>query len=356
MTGFLPCQLHCPPPGFTSVISYKFDNYISDSGLLSFQAFAKTDSSLTQELSLSREDIWLEFNTSLLTSDLNNNAFRYKKGLEILKMLYEKILALDHHFSSLRTFRDIQELTNPNAYPEFANAKLEFKKNTSKKSSIELPDLLDNNPFISIGYTLLSSVFGEGDKAQREEEIEKISCLLDFTISMHSDIKIIYYETDYLRTSNKELLSKCRLLFEEYTSVVRYNKSLDYCRINDDWDNLNLALDRQVENIQRQLNQEVTKELKITIHNLNFSIDRLVKFIENYDSFVYQGEQYYQKFRTIINSYEYKSSCFSRLPKSFAQLEQEIDLSISKFKTAYNMAELSGSKLRDLLYGDPEDI
>ena len=41
--------------------------------------------------------------------DLKFSQFRYKKGIEILKMIYEKILSLDHHFNTLNTFYEIQD-------------------------------------------------------------------------------------------------------------------------------------------------------------------------------------------------------------------------------------------------------
>ena len=66
--------------------------------------------------------------------------------------------------------------------------------------------------------------------------------------------------------------------------------------------------------------------------------------------------KYYQKFKTIINSYENKGECTINLPTEFNQLEEEINYSIEKFRTAYNMAELQGSRLRDLMYGHPEEI
>lgn len=44
---------------------------------------------------------------------------RYRKSIELIKFLYEKILGLDHHFSSLQTHQNVQQLSNPHHYPEF---------------------------------------------------------------------------------------------------------------------------------------------------------------------------------------------------------------------------------------------
>ena len=40
-----------------------------------------------------------------------------------------------------------------------------------------------------------------------------------------------------------------------------------------------------------------------------------------------------------------------QLPRQFSTLKQDIKYSIQKFNEAYNIAELNGSKLKDLLYG-----
>ena len=90
------------------------------------------------------------------------------------------------------------------------------------------------------------------------------------------------------------------------------------------------------------------------MNNLEFSIDRLLSFIDDYSEFVNGGERYYQKFLSIIRSYKHKDLCVEHLPTTYAELEQEIELSIEKFNTAYKIAELQGTKLRDLLYGVPD--
>ena len=145
--------------------------------------------------------------------DLTFSKFRYKKGVEILKMLHEKILALDHHFTTLNTFHEIQELSNPNSYPEFIKIKENLKESTAQKSSVPLPLILDSSPIVALGFSVVSSIFGENNKEERERDLEEISCLLDFTVEMHSDLKLIFYETSYLMASNEDLKEECYQLF-----------------------------------------------------------------------------------------------------------------------------------------------
>ncbi len=335
--------------------------FITEELNLIYESVEDPDETIEERFNSLLEYQNLKTHISLLKDeyDYSDVLFRYEQGIEILKMLYEKILGLDHHFSTLRTFQEIQEISNPNSYPSFSKAKEHFKSSTKTKSSVELPSFLEKNPFVSLGYTLIASVFGEGNKAERTKEISDIACLLDFTVSMYSDIKIIYYETDFLRASNRELKLRCQELFKSYTQIINYNKSLDYCRNHDDWANLKKALDLMVLEGDHKLSIQIPSEhlnLKDRAKSLEFSVNRLVNFMDSYDDFVHQGEHYYQKFRTIINSYQNKNLCQQELPHQLSELEKEINVSIDKFKTAYNLAELHGSKLRDLLFGSIENI
>ena len=61
---------------------------------------------------------------------------RYRKGLELIKLMYEKILGLDHHFHSLQTYQNVIQLSNPNAYPEFQQAKELLENRLKKKNNI----------------------------------------------------------------------------------------------------------------------------------------------------------------------------------------------------------------------------
>ena len=85
--------------------------------------------------------------------------------------------------------------------------------------------------------------------------------------------------------------------------------------------------------------------------DLDFAIDRLLDFINKYETFVSQGLKYYQKFQVIVNSYAHEQVCAQQLPLQFANLKKEIILSIEKFGDSYSLPEIKGSRLKDLLYG-----
>ena len=80
------------------------------------------------------------------------------------------------------------------------------------------------------------------------------------------------------------------------------------------------------------------------IANLEFSIDRLLDFLEKYNAFIAQGGKYYQKFEVIVSNYQNEAACVNKLPHQFSTLKQDIKYSIDKFNEAYNIAELNGSK------------
>jgi hypothetical protein len=148
------------------------------------------------------------------------------------------------------------------------------------------------------------------------------------------------------------LKEECVLLFKEYTDVIGYKTSLSRCRNEDDWERLYELLNTYIENMEEDLGDPSLnyKAYKKQV-DLEFSIDRLLQFMNKYNVFISQGEKYYQKFKTILNNYTNDAVCESQLPHQFSDLKEDIDDSIAKFDEAYNISELRGSKLKDLMYG-----
>jgi len=292
-----------------------------------------------------------------LQADLELTRLRYQKGLELMRLIFEKILGLDHHFTSLRTFQNISDLTNPNTFPDFIESKGDLIDRVDKKKRVALPSVLEGNPFVSLTMSIVSTFMGDGKNSEKEADLEKVSCILDFTVKMHTDLNIIYYETEFLKEANTKLKTRAIELFKAYTDVVDYHTTLPDCRNNDDWDNLYEKLDETIlslqENLELESGYEKTKAIK-SINNLEFSIDRLLNFLDTYTDFIVEGEQYYGKFTTILNNYGNEDICTDYLPHQFTDLRQDVELSILKFSEAYDVSELKGSKLRDLLYGVPQ--
>lgn len=280
---------------------------------------------------------------------------RYRKGLELIKLMYEKILGLDHHFYSLQTWQNISQLSNPNTYSVFQQKKEVLNNRLSKKNTMNMPTVMQTNPFLSASFTLVSSFLGVEEQKRKEEDLEEIACILDFTVRMNSDLNTIYYETEFLKEGNEGLKNACNRLFKDYCKSIGYKITLEECRKEDDWETVYQMLDdyiMELENLNDQNDLTASRKFSRGIANLEFSIDRLLQFLTDYSNFISQGEKYYLKFQVIVSNYQNEETCMEELPHQFSTLKQEIKYSIEKFRDAYFVAELKGSKLKDLLYGE----
>jgi hypothetical protein len=299
---------------------------------------------------------------------------RYRKSVEIVKMLYEKVLSMDHHFSSLKAQQGLGNISNPHNYPEFKETKVMIEEKMKKKFGFEMPGLLQSNPYLSAAFSIVGLVTGAGDQQEKKQNMEKIACILDFTVRMHNDLNVIYYETGYLRDANLTLKKECEALFSDCARQVGYSIPLISCRDSDDWERLYGMLDSYVAKALGELpaggnmgqpggmnngyppmnGVPVTPDQRLVSRattNLQFSIDRVAQFVEKYGTFVGQGGEYYKKFAKIASSYENEKSCDAILPDQFKQLKEDIDQTLDKFNSAYKMPEVQGSKLKDMLYG-----
>ena len=277
---------------------------------------------------------------------------RYLKGLSIIKILYDKVLALDHHFASIATFNEINKISNPNHYPEFDGVKDLIKKGSSKKQGLDLTPLLGNNIYANMANTLVGLVISPAPKASKQVELKKVECIMDFTLRMHQDLNTIYFETSFLQKSNDKIKADLERLFIDFTKPIKYNTPLATCRNTDDWDsvhdNLQIYLDKITTLIEAGDKPNKVHTMRV---NLEFPIDRLLQFITQYNNFIDQGGKFYEKFKIILDSYENKQQCQSSLPIEYTKLKNDIDVAIEKFNTAYKPVEINGSKMKEILYG-----
>lgn len=293
--------------------------------------------------------------------ELKSTKLRYRKGVEIIKMLYEKILSMDHHFSSLKAQQELQNISNPHNYPEFKASIGAMEEKVKRKFNFSLPQLLQGNPFLSATFSMLGMMISGVDDKEKKESQDKVACILDFTVRMYNDLNVIYYETGYLSDANLTLKKDCEALFSDCSRQVGYTITLEGCRQSDDWERLYSLLDNLVAKALGESNtsagtfaQPDLKLLSKAETNLQFAIDRVVQFINRYSDFVNQGAEYYKKFAKIADSYENEKACTSVLPDQFLQLKSDINQTLEKFNSAYRMPEVQGSKLKDMLYGTVE--
>ncbi|WP_396177687.1 hypothetical protein [Flavobacterium sp.] len=290
-------------------------------------------------------------NDNLKKLELENasdiSKIRYIKGLQIIKILYEKVLGLDHHFASVRTFSEISKMANPNQYPEFEKIKELVKAKREKKQGVDLTSVLGTNTLVSVINTFSNMMVSGLSKEEKEAELAKIECILDFTLRMQTDLNTIYFETAYLQASNNAIKTDIETLFKDYTKSINYLVSLSECRNNDDWDKVSSQLNTYLTAMDKA---EGAQKNKMLI-NLEFPIDRLIQFITQYNNFINEGEKFYQKFSIILNSYENEKQCESKLPMEYKKLKSDINIAIDKFNVAYRPVEINGTKMREILYG-----
>lgn len=272
---------------------------------------------------------------------------RYLKGIQIIRLLYEKILSLDHHFASVRTFSEINKISNPNQYPEFEKLKELVKNKKDKKTGVDLTSILGTNTIVSVVQTFSNMMVSNLTKEEKEKELLNIECILDFTLRMQNDLNTIYFETAYLQNSNDKMKQDIETLFRDYTKPIGYTPTLEACRTNDDWETV-------IQKTNDYLTQLKTKEgaaLYTGQVNIIFPIDRLLQFITQYNSFIDQGGKFYEKFKIILNSYENQKQCETKLPLEYKKLKDDIDVAITKFNVAYKPVEVNGTKMKEILYG-----
>src|SRR5690554_1562321 len=235
---------------------------------------------------------------------------RYLKGLQIIRILYEKVLSLDHHFASVRTFSEINKIANPNQYPEFKKVQELVQNKRDKKTGFDLTSVLGTNTLVSVVNTFSNMMLSGLTKEEKESELKNIECIIDFTLRMQGDLNTIYFETAFLHKSNEKIK----------------------------------------EDMQKLNGSSGVEQTKMHI-NIEFPIDRLMQFITQYNNFIDQGGKFYEKFKIILNSYENEEQCQTQLPLEYQKLKSDIDVAINKFNVAYKPVEINGSKMKEILYG-----
>lgn len=272
---------------------------------------------------------------------------RYLKGLQIIRILYEKVLGLDHHFATVRTFGEISKIANPNQYPEYSSLRELLTSKKNNKNILELSPILGANALASVVQTIASMVTSNMTKEAKQAELVKVECVLDFTLRMQNDLNTIFYETAFLSTSNKRIKQDIESLFREYTKPIGYSESMEKCRADDDWEEITQKTNEYMNKMRLSTG---STQYKLQV-NIDFPIDRLLQFIGQYNNFIDQGARFYEKFGIILNSYENEKKCDSKLPIEYKRLKIDVDSAIEKFNIAYKPLEINGSKMKEILYG-----
>lgn len=304
-------------------------------------------------LLIKKEYLKDQISLNMISQASDISKVRYLKGLEIIKILYEKVLSLDHHFASVATFNEINNLSNPNHYPEFVKLKDVISNKENKKKGFSLSGILGDNIYTSILHSFVSLFNNESaSKQEKEQNLKEVECILDFTLRMHNELNTIYFETAFLRKSNDNIMTELEQLFIDFTKPIQYKVALKECRNSDDWDTVRQHLSNYLQELDKIImdDSQRYKAHKMQI-NLAFPIDRLLQYITQYNSHIDQGAKFYEKFGIMLDSYENEQQCSTKIPLEYSKLKENIKTSIEKFNTAYKPIEINGSKMKEVLYG-----
>jgi hypothetical protein len=335
---------------------YEVKNIILQERLISLTKSLQNENTTTDykvAILIEKDHIQSELKTNALSESSDISKIRYLKGLQIIKILYEKTLTLDHHFSSVATFNEMNNLSNPNRYPEFVKMKDDMTSKQDKREGFNLTNILGNNIYTSVVHTVIS-LFSNSNasKTEKEASLKEVECILDFTLRMHNDLNTIFFETSFLQKSNDNVIKELEQLFVDYTKPIKYKTPLKECRNSDDWDEVRENLNTYLNELDKAIKDESQRYRahKMQI-NLEFPIDRLLQFITIYNGHIDQGGKFYEKFGIMLNSYENEQQCATKIPAEYKKLKESIAISIEKFNTAYKPVEINGSKMKQILYG-----
>ncbi|ESU19329.1 hypothetical protein FCR2A7T_19400 [Flavobacterium cauense R2A-7] len=314
---------------------------------LNNQLAAESNRDRKLDFLIQKDEIKEQMRLLQLETNSEISKIRYLKGLQVIKTLYEKVLSLDHHFASVRTLNEINKISNPNQYPEYSKLKEVVNAKKDKKTSLDLTSVLGTNTIVSVVQTFTNMIASSLTKEEKEKELANVDCILDFTLRMQNDLNTIYFETAFLQTSNEKIKQEIELLFKDYTKPIGYVATLENCRTNDDWETITQKME---EYLTKMKTTTGTSQYKMQV-NMEFPIDRLLQFINQYNNFIDQGGKFYEKFKIILNSYENAKQCETKLPLEYKKLKADIDVAINKFNVAYKPVEVNGTKMKEILYG-----
>ncbi len=280
---------------------------------------------------------------------------RYRKGLELIRWLYEKALSLEYHFSSLQLNERVDALANPMNFKAFRKSLAELENLTGEREKmLELPEVLLQNSDSGTLYLLMMAMQGKGKQKERQQVLDEVACLLRFLMEMQTDLKSVYYENHLLYLRTTELRQRCERLFEDYTKVVGYQHSLPECRTRDDWDTIE-ELIKAVAKIILEGELEENSDLRDVAYqhhiNLEFAVDRLLDYLNFYDAVLNDGRHMYRESELVLQHLTKVENCTSSVPEELLELGEDISIAVERFDKAYETVELKGSRLKDLLYG-----
>lgn len=158
------------------------------------------------------------------SKDLSAYKLKYKTAIAITQKIIQEAGKLEVLYRTLEIYSDFAQNANPTNYDSFEN-NLERIKGGKFKSRIELPDIEISNPYISIAYSLIGGIFSKNK--DRQEAIENMTCVIDYTMNFKTDLRSIDNTIKYLAASSMNLKEEGYSIFTILSTHIDYSHSYD---------------------------------------------------------------------------------------------------------------------------------
>ena len=286
--------------------------------------------------------------------ELNALKIKFSTALNITFKIIDDVKKLEVLYGTLEIYSDFADNANPTKYQAF-NSNLNLLKEGSFKSGIKLPDIEISNPYVSIAYSLIGGIFSK--KEERQKAIQEMTCVIEYTMEFKSDLRSIDTSIGYLSESSKTNKNNGVKIFNKLLKQIEYPGNYEKYRKDSEYsadplisykdDYFNQFIDGEPNNYLLDRN--------VKIRELKLSIQALDKFIESYESLLYNGLSYYESFLKIVKKYidsdSIKYPCISNSDKSnFQDMYDQLEQIRDQYKDAYQSVVTTGDKL-SLIFG-----
>lgn len=268
---------------------------------------------------------------------------KYEAGVLIIKDIIESMQKLKSQYDAVSFNDSYRSLSNPQQYPLFAE-NVKFLKEKLIKKGLTLPPLSLANPILNSVYGLAQGLVSDQDN--KDEKIEELICILDFTSLVSQDLNVIKFDLIYLQYSIDKMLLDDQDLFDSYTNLVNYNDDFN-TYIRDADEDLSDKIEQYFKEIKTKEIAMKERDLKI----IKFQLQKVMDAYLKYEMFTAQNSAYYEKFDLIIRNIE--PNCGNPIVQAEMHAKyDEVRDKLQKAKTSFNMAfsgTIKQSYLKELI-------
>lgn len=227
----------------------------------------------------------------LATLDLDR--IKYLTGHEALKVIINKLAALDFGTRFGDVMSQLERRSNPTSYQGFKNAVGVIQKNLGP-NALTLPQSnnagLLSNPYVAVAYSIGSLLFSRLRSPERAEKYQVLMCTLDYSTRTDSQRALVDSRLTDLLKDVTNMRAAAISLFDDYAKLVEFQGGYE------EWNAARLK--RGIDPIQastttffaklRQLEQEAQpkiQEIRYNFERVKTQIDAYEQLLGEVDTF-----------------------------------------------------------------------